>query len=221
MSAVASAVRFRTADLAPRARPVYPSASRASVSPTTDETSVASRSEPNATFARRRLTLVSITHQTSQNQTASRVVLRSSFVGAQRKPVSRLPGARSNGTAVKTSASWNPFAQNSNKAGIVGSQGRDDYESEDVEYYFNYMGILADEGSNDRMDSLLAADKHPIDVILLFAAAEGDVPKIEEILEAGADVTVTDLDGKTPLDLAGKNNPDKKAAVEKMLKAKM
>ena len=86
---------------------------------------------------------------------------------------------------MKTSASWNPFAQNSNKAGIVGSQGRDDYESEDVEYYFNYMGILADEGSNDRMDALLAADKHPIDVILLFAAAEGDVPKIEEILEAG------------------------------------
>ena len=117
---------------------------------------------------------------TISKQTASRVVLRSSFVGAQRKPVSRLPGARSNGTAVKTSASWNPFAQNSNKAGIVGSQGRDDYESEDVEYYFNYMGILADEGSNDRMDALLAADKHPIDVILLFAAAEGDVPKIED-----------------------------------------
>ena len=158
---------------------------------------------------------------TISKQTASRVVLRSSFVGAQRKPVSRLPGARSNGTAVKTSASWNPFAQNSNKAGIVGSQGRDDYESEDVEYYFNYMGILADEGSNDRMDALLAADKHPVDVILLFAAAEGDVPKIEEILEAGADVNVTDLDGKTPLELAGKNNPEKKATVEAMLKAKM
>ena len=47
MSAVASAVRFRTADLAPRARPVYPSATRASVSPTTDETS--SRSDRNRT----------------------------------------------------------------------------------------------------------------------------------------------------------------------------
>ena len=43
------------------------------------------------------------------------------------------------------------------------------------------MGILAVEGSNDRMDDLLAAGKHPIDIILLFAAAEGDVPKIEEI----------------------------------------
>jgi ankyrin repeat protein len=122
---------------------------------------------------------------------------------------------------VTTSASWNPFAQNSNKAGIVGSQGREDYEAEDVEYYFNYMGILADEGSNDRMDALLNAGKHPIDVILLFAAAEGDVPKIEEILEAGADPKVTDLDGKTPMDLAGANNPGKKDVVVKMLQNAM
>ena len=118
-----------------------------------------------------------------------------------------------------TSASWNPFAQNSNKAGIVGSQGREDYEAEDVEYYFNYMGILADEGSNDRMDALLEAGKHPIDVILLFAAAEGDTPKIEEILEAGADPKVTDMDGKTPIDLAGANNPGKKDVVIEMLNA--
>eukprot|EP00982_Pelagococcus_subviridis_P007677 30706-Pelagococcus_subviridis.AAC.5 len=132
----------------------------------------------------------------------------------------RLPGAPSNGTSVKTSASWNPFAQNSDKAGIVGSQGRDDYEAEDVEYYFNYMGILADEGSNDRMDALVEAGKHPIDIILLFAAAEGDTPKIEEILEAGADASVTDLDGNTPMMLAGKNNPEKKAAVEALLAGK-
>jgi len=122
---------------------------------------------------------------------------------------------------VTTSASWNPFAQNSNKAGIVGSQGREDYEAEDVEYYFNYMGILAVEGSNDRMDALLAADKHPIDIILLFAAAEGDVPKIEEILEAGADPKITDLDGKTPIELAGINNEAKKDIVVKMLEAAM
>ena len=147
--------------------------------------------------------------------------MRSSFMGKSAKSATGLPGARTNGTSVKVSASWNPFAQNSNKAGIVGSQGRDDYESEDVEYYFNYMGILAVEGSNDRMDDLLAAGKHPIDIILLFAAAEGDVPKIEEILEAGADVSVTDLDGKTPLMLAGLNNPSKKEVVEEMLKAKM
>ena len=146
--------------------------------------------------------------------------MRSSFMGKRAKSATGLPGARTNGTSVKVSASWNPFAQNSNKAGIVGSQGRDDYESEDVEYYFNYMGILAVEGSNDRMDDLLAAGKHPIDIILLFAAAE-ERPKIEEILEAGADVSVTDLDGKTPLMLAGLNNPSKKEVVEEMLKAKM
>ena len=34
------------------------------------------------------------------------------------------------------------------------------------------VGILADEGSNDRMDALVASGKHPIDIILLFAAAE-------------------------------------------------
>ena len=83
------------------------------------------------------------------------------------------------------------------------------------------VGILADEGSNDRMDALLEAGKHPIDVILLFAAAEGDTPKIEEILEAGADPKVTDMDGKTPIDLAGANNPGKKDVVIEMLKAKM
>ena len=47
------------------------------------------------------------------------------------------------------------------------------------------------------------------------------MPKIEEILDAGADPKVTDLDGNTPMDLAGKNNADKKEAVEAMLKAKM
>eukprot|EP00740_Mantoniella_antarctica_P006781 CAMPEP_0181363448 /NCGR_PEP_ID=MMETSP1106-20121128/8747_1 /TAXON_ID=81844 /ORGANISM="Mantoniella antarctica, Strain SL-175" /LENGTH=162 /DNA_ID=CAMNT_0023477873 /DNA_START=51 /DNA_END=539 /DNA_ORIENTATION=- len=147
--------------------------------------------------------------------------LRTSLWGKQHKTVHALARAPSNGTVVKTSASWNPFAQNSAAAGIVGSQGRDDYEPEDVGYYFNYMGILAVEGSNDRMDKLVESGKHPIDIILLFAAAEGDVPKIEEILEAGADPKVTDLDGNTPLDLAGKNNADKKEVVEAMLRAKM
>ncbi|EEH57198.1 uncharacterized protein MICPUCDRAFT_33380 [Micromonas pusilla CCMP1545] len=154
------------------------------------------------------------------NTVACRAPLRSAFAGKRFKSACRLPGAPSNGTSVKTSASWNPFAQNSDKAGIVGSQGRDDYEAEDVEYYFNYMGILADEGSNDRMDALVEAGKHPIDIILLFAAAEGDTPKIEEILEAGADASVTDLDGNTPMMLAGKNNPEKKAAVEALLAGK-
>ena len=80
------------------------------------------------------------------------------------------------------------------------------------------MGILAVEGSNDRMDNLLASGMHPVDIILLFASAEGDTPKLEEILAAGADKTVTDLDGKSVAELAGRDNPDKRDAVLALLK---
>lgn len=79
----------------------------------------------------------------------------------------------------------------------MGAQDRDQYEKVDVEYYFNYMGCLAVEGTYDRMYKLVdgartllrrasccahasAAGLHPIDIILLFAAAEADLPKIEE-----------------------------------------
>ena len=88
-------------------------------------------------------------------------------------------------------------------------------------HLFGFGALAGGGGAPATEAGATAVERGPIDVILLFAAAEGDVPKIEEILEAGADVTVTDLDGKTPLDLAGKNNPDKKATVEAMLKAKM
>lgn len=75
---------------------------------------------------------------------ACRAPLRTSFRGKQGKTTTThaLAGVPSKSTkraqSVKTCASWNPFAQNSNTAGIVGAQGRDDYEPEDVEYYFNY-----------------------------------------------------------------------------------
>lgn len=45
----------------------------------------------------------------------------------------------------------------------------------------------------------------PCDVILLLAAAENDDPKIEELLAAGADVTVRDNLGRSPLQLATKD----------------
>ena len=32
---------------------------------------------------------------------------------------------------------------------------REDYTEEDVEYYFNYMGMLAEEGSYDSMEKLM------------------------------------------------------------------
>merc|ERR1712216_695098 len=55
-------------------------------------------------------------------------------------------------------------------------------------------------------------------LILLFASAEGDTPKIEEILAAGADKNTVDLDGNSVADLAGKANPDKRDAVLELLK---
>jgi len=120
---------------------------------------------------------------------------------------------------------------------------RSDYQSEDVEYYFNYMGCLAVEGTYDRMEAMLqaggllvlllpgaagcaarpprlpatatrpeprlptsprfpwSAGLEPIDVILLMAAAENDVPKLEELLGAGGQTDVAPH-GAPPLGLA-------------------
>jgi hypothetical protein len=44
-----------------------------------------------------------------------------------------------------------------------------------------------------------------VDVILLLAATENDDPKVEELLAAGANPTVRDNRGRTPLDLATKD----------------
>lgn len=104
-------------------------------------------------------------------------------------------------------AAWFKFGKNgmgSEDAGIYGSQGREDYTVDDVEHYFNYMGMLAVEGTYDRMEAMLSSGLHPVDVLLLMAASENDLPKVEELLKAGADVSVTDNKGKTPMDLATK-----------------
>lgn len=70
------------------------------------------------------------------------------------------------------------------------------------EQYFNYMGMLAVEGTYDKMEALLNEKIHPVDILLLMASSEGDKPKIEELLRAGADYTVKDADGRTALDRA-------------------
>jgi len=44
-----------------------------------------------------------------------------------------------------------------------------------------------------------------VDVLLLLAAAENDDPKIEELIAAGADVSVSDNLGRTPKQLATKD----------------
>ena len=39
--------------------------------------------------------------------------------------------------------------------GEGGGQNRESYSAEDVEYYFNYSGILAERGSYDTMENML------------------------------------------------------------------
>lgn len=68
--------------------------------------------------------------------------------------------------------------------------------------YFNYMGMLAVEGSYDKMEALLSLNIHPVDILLMMAASEGDKPKIEELLRAGANYDVKDADGRTAIDRA-------------------
>lgn len=101
----------------------------------------------------------------------------------------------------------------SEDAGIYGSQNRDDYCYDDVEHYFNYMGMLAVEGTYDRMEEMLKSGLHPVDVLLLMACSENDTPKVEELLRAGANVKVTDNNGKSPLELCTKE--DIKAMLQK------
>ncbi|KAL9271523.1 LHCP TRANSLOCATION DEFECT-like protein [Drosera capensis] len=100
---------------------------------------------------------------------------------------------------------WFRFGKNgvdAEGAGIYGSQSRDDFDRDDVEQYFNYMGMLAVEGSYDNMEALLDLNIHPVDILLMMASSEGDKPKIEELLRAGATYTVKDADGRTALDRA-------------------
>lgn len=52
---------------------------------------------------------------------------------------------------------FNKLRTDSSDAGIYGSQGREDYSADDVEHYFNYMGMLAVEGTYDRMEQLLSS----------------------------------------------------------------
>lgn len=79
---------------------------------------------------------------------------------------------------------------------------RSDYEYQDADDYFNCMGMLAAEGTYDRLEEWSDAGVHPIDMILLMACEESDAPKVEEVLNAGAQPTVQDpRTGKTPMDV--------------------
>eukprot|EP01025_Chloroclados_australasicus_P049601 TRINITY_DN5658_c0_g1_i1.p1 TRINITY_DN5658_c0_g1~~TRINITY_DN5658_c0_g1_i1.p1 ORF type:complete len:160 (-),score=22.98 TRINITY_DN5658_c0_g1_i1:416-874(-) len=97
------------------------------------------------------------------------------------------------------------FGDDAKKAGIYGSQSREDYGYDEVEQYFNYMGMLATEGSYDSLEKMMSSGLEPVDILLLWACKENDDPKVEELLEAGAHVDCKDLDGKLPLELTTKD----------------
>lgn len=103
-------------------------------------------------------------------------------------------------------ASFFNFGKKNEYSDNTPSSSRSDYEMEDVEHYFNYMGCLAVEGTYDRMELLMSSGLDPVDVILLLAAAENDDPKVEELLTAGADTRVKDNLGRRPRDLATKES---------------
>ncbi|KAF6162914.1 hypothetical protein GIB67_021063 [Kingdonia uniflora] len=142
----------------------------------------------------------------STNNTSYSVLLKlcSGFLGIRKKKLgyccSRI--GPSNGSRTKC---WFKFGKNgvdAEGAGIYGSQSRNDFDRDDVEQYFNYMGMLAVEGTYDKMNSLLSQNIHPVDILLLMASSEGDLPKIEELLRAGAKYDIKDADGKTAVDRA-------------------
>ncbi|GBF88241.1 hypothetical protein Rsub_00953 [Raphidocelis subcapitata] len=81
---------------------------------------------------------------------------------------------------------------------------RESYSANEVRDYFEYQGVLAVEGSYDRMDELMAMGHDPVDVLLLLAASENDDSKVEEVLRCGADAGVRDAAGRTPRELATK-----------------
>ncbi|XP_057433390.1 protein LHCP TRANSLOCATION DEFECT [Lotus japonicus] len=152
-----------------------------------------------------------ITHQpitsrlNSLPSPVSSLNLASGFLGIRRR-VGCLRLTSSIGPSNGSKATcWFRFGKNgvdAEGAGIYGSQSRDDFDRDDVEQYFNYMGMLAVEGTYDKMEALLSQKIHPVDILLLLAASEGDMPKIEELLRAGAKYDVRDGDGRTALDRA-------------------
>ncbi|KAK9786695.1 hypothetical protein WJX73_005454 [Symbiochloris irregularis] len=59
------------------------------------------------------------------------------------------------------------------------------------------MGMLAAEGTYDRLEKMLKTGTAPVDLLLLMAASENDAPKIAELIRAGADLESKDINGKT------------------------
>ena len=85
---------------------------------------------------------------------------------------------------------------------VYGDLSRDEYEYDDVEQYYNYMGLNAIGIEYSVFQEPINAGMHPADCILMLAAMEADMPKIEEMLTAGANPDATNHEGKTVKELA-------------------
>ena len=65
--------------------------------------------------------------------------------------------------------------------GEGGGGSRDDYSAEDVEYYFNYSGILADQGSYDQLEDLLECEY----CVCTYLALVLVIPRAQPSLQIG------------------------------------
>ncbi|KAL6775722.1 LTD1 [Auxenochlorella protothecoides x Auxenochlorella symbiontica] len=81
---------------------------------------------------------------------------------------------------------------------------RGDYTRSEVEDYYNYMGMLAAEGNYDKLEELFDSGVEPVDLLVLLASTENDLPKLEELVAAGADLSVKDPEGRGCMDLCTK-----------------
>lgn len=70
------------------------------------------------------------------------------------------------------------------------AQCREDYRMADAEDYFNYMGLLAVDGTYDRLEEMVSAGLDPMDLMMCMAVEEGDKPKVAELLKNGADAGI-------------------------------
>ena len=95
------------------------------------------------------------------------------------------------GAKMQTCAFFNFNNNNNNTSQTAQGPSRADYDEQEVEDYFNYMGMLAAEGNYDRLEEMNSAGLEPVDLLLLMACSEDDTPKVEELLMAGADTSAS------------------------------